>query len=46
MKYKTFTRLTVLKEKLKEYARRLQGIIEELGRRNYNLEREGRAVLL
>ena len=44
-KYKTFTRSTVLKEKLEEYTRRLQGIIEELGRRNYNLERKGRAML-
>src|SRR6266540_894922 len=34
----------MLKEKLKEYARRLQGTVEELGRRNYNLGREGRIL--
>jgi len=33
-----------LKEKLEEHARRLQRTVEELGRRNYNLEREGRVL--
>src|SRR6266540_3666293 len=35
---------TILKEKLEEHARKLQGTIEELGRRNYDLEREGRVL--
>src|SRR6266540_6490661 len=35
---------TISKEKLEEYARKLQGTIEELGRRNYDLEREGRVL--
>jgi len=29
---------------LKEHAKRLQGTVEELGRRNYNLGREGRVL--
>ncbi len=33
-----------MKEKLEEHARRLQRTVEELGRRNYNLEREGRVL--
>src|SRR6266542_2107885 len=35
---------TVSKEKLEEYARKLQGTVKELGRRNYDLEREGRVL--
>src|SRR6266542_4135282 len=38
-------KLIVSKEKLEEYARKLQGIIEELGRRNYDLRKEDRAVM-
>ncbi len=33
-----------MKEKLEKYARRLQGTVKELERRNYNLEREGRVL--
>ena len=33
-----------MKEKLEKYARKLQGTVEELGRRNYNLGREGRVL--
>ena len=33
-----------MKEKLEEYARKLQGTIEELGRRNYDLGRKGRVL--
>ena len=33
-----------MKEKLEEHARRLQRTVEELGRRNYNLEKEGRIL--
>ena len=29
---------------MKEHAKRLQGTVEELGRRNYNLGREGRVL--
>src|SRR6266545_1832260 len=36
--------LKVLKEKLNEHARRLQGTVEELGRKNYYLGREGRIL--
>jgi len=36
--------LKVLKEKLDEHARRLQGTVEELGRKNYYLGREGRIL--
>ena len=32
------------KEKLDEYARRLQEMVEELGRKNYYLGREGRVL--
>src|SRR6266498_264221 len=35
---------TVSKEKLEEYARKLQGTVEELGRKNYYLGREGRIL--
>src|SRR6266542_2167688 len=35
---------TVLKEKLEEHTRKLQGTVEELGRRNYDLRREGRVL--
>src|SRR6266508_1269589 len=35
---------TVSKEKLEEHIRKLQGTVEELGRRNYDLEREGRVL--
>src|SRR6266498_502812 len=35
---------TVSKEKLEEHARRLQEIVEELGRKNYYLGREGRVL--
>src|SRR6266498_4024151 len=35
---------TVSKEKLEEYTRKLQGTVEELGRRNYDLGREGRVL--
>ncbi len=35
---------TVSKEKLEEHIRKLQGIVEELERRNYNLGREGRIL--
>ncbi len=34
----------VSKEKLEEHVRKLQEIIEELGRRNYDLGREGRVL--
>src|SRR6266542_2405661 len=34
----------VSKEKLKEHARKLQGTVEELGRRNYDLGKEGRIL--
>src|SRR6266540_2785560 len=37
-------KFTVSKEKLEEHARKLQGIVEELGRRNYDLGREGRVL--
>ena len=37
-------KLTVSKEKLEEHARKLQGTVEELGRKNYYLEREGRVL--
>ena len=33
-----------MKEKLEEHARKLQGTVEELGRKNYYLEREGRVL--
>jgi len=36
--------LKVSKEKLDEHARRLQEMVEELGRKNYYLEREGRVL--
>src|SRR6266511_945204 len=36
--------LKVSKEKLDEHARRLQGTVEELGRKNYYLGREGRVL--
>src|SRR6266542_4276699 len=35
---------TVSKEKLEEYARKLQGMVEELERKNYYLERKGRVL--
>src|SRR6266540_2529070 len=35
---------TVSKEKLEEHARKLQGMVEELGRKNYYLGREGRVL--
>src|SRR6266540_6297134 len=35
---------TVSKEKLEEHARKLQGTIEELERRNYDLGREGKVL--
>src|SRR6266498_2792891 len=35
---------TVSKEKLEEHIRKLQGIVEELERRNYDLRREGRVL--
>src|SRR6266498_2230732 len=35
---------TVSKEKLEEYTRKLQGTVKELGRRNYDLGREGRVL--
>ena len=35
---------TVSKEKLEEHTRKLQGTVEELGRRNYDLRREGRVL--
>src|SRR6266498_1048729 len=35
---------TVSKEKLEEHARNLQGTVEELGRKNYYLGREGRVL--
>ncbi len=35
---------TVSKEKLEEHARKLQGTVEELGRKNYYLGREGRVL--
>src|SRR6266542_2566190 len=37
-------KLIVSKEKLEEHARKLRGTIEELGRRNYDLGREGRVL--
>src|SRR6266511_4369730 len=37
-------KLKVLKEKLDEHARRLQGTVEELGRKNYYLEKEDRVL--
>src|SRR6266545_5218587 len=37
-------KLTVSKEKLEEHTRKLQGTVEELGRRNYDLGREGRVL--
>ncbi len=37
-------KLKVLKEKLEEYSRRLQGTIKELGGKNYYLERKGRIL--
>ena len=36
--------LKVSKEKLDEHARRLQGMVEELGRKNYYLRRKGRIL--
>src|SRR6266511_4366533 len=36
--------LKILKEKLEEHTRKLQGTVEELGRRNYDLGREGRVL--
>ena len=36
--------LKVSKEKLDEHARRLQGTVKELGRKNYYLGREGRVL--
>ena len=36
--------LKISKEKLKEHTGRLQGTVEELGRRNYDLERKGRVL--
>ncbi len=36
--------LTVSKEKLEEHTRRLQGTVEELERKNYYLEQEGRVL--
>src|SRR6266542_6955933 len=36
--------LKMSKEKLDEYARRLQGTVGELGRKNYYLGREGRVL--
>src|SRR6266540_2735285 len=35
---------TVSKEKLEEHTRKLQETVEELGRRNYDLRREGRVL--
>src|SRR6266540_6181436 len=35
---------TVSKEKLEEHARKLQGTVEELRRRNYDLRRKGRVL--
>src|SRR6266536_5183457 len=35
---------TVSKEKLEKHARKLQGTVEELGRKNYYLGREGRVL--
>ena len=35
---------TVSKEKLEEHVRKLQGTVEELGRKNYYLGREGRVL--
>src|SRR6266498_1736596 len=35
---------TVSKEKLEKHIRKLQGTVEELGRRNYDLGREGRIL--
>src|SRR6266540_1874840 len=37
-------KLKVSKEKLEKYSKRLQGTIEELGGKNYYLEREGRVL--
>jgi len=37
-------KLTVSKEKLEEHTRKLQGTVKELGRRNYDLGREGRIL--
>src|SRR6266498_3591219 len=37
-------KLTVSKEKLEEHVRKLQGTVEDLGKRNYNLGREGRVL--
>ena len=36
--------LKILKEKLEEHTGRLQGIVEELGRRNYYLGQKGRVL--
>ena len=36
--------LKVSKEKLKEHTERLQGTVEELGRRNYYLRQKGRVL--
>ncbi len=36
--------LKISKEKLKEHSRRLQGTVEELGGKNYYLEREGKVL--
>jgi len=36
--------LKVSKEKLKEYSKKLQGIVKILGRKNYYLEREGKVL--
>src|SRR6266542_3754751 len=35
----------VSKEKLEKHARKLQGIVKELGRRNYNLGRKSKILL-
>src|SRR6266540_2323195 len=37
-------KFTVSKEKLEEHARKLQGTVEELERRNYDLGRKGRVL--
>jgi len=37
-------KLKVLKEKLDEHTRKLQGIVEELRRKNYCLGREGQVL--
>ena len=36
--------LKVLKKKLEEHTRRLQGTVKELGRKNYYLEQKGRVL--